>query len=170
VAVLEARDPLLAEETLMAVRGWLIDHMRGRTLGTVGARIRDEAMNGWILRGMKLGTPFAEVPGPAFLATDEHLVIGSGRPAVEAGLRLLESREAWDHPSVEISRSALERIRADGPAIARWLDAFVMNGGSTRGDLASAVIDLLAGTGEITADIWIEEETVRLRGRIGFSG
>jgi hypothetical protein len=171
VAILEARDPLRAEETLLALRGWMIEHVRGRTLGGIRPRIRDEAMNGWTLRGVSIRTPFAELSGPAFLATDEHLVIGTDRTALEAGLRLLETREAWNPISADMPGSAIEHIRIDGPATARWLESFVIMDGPAHGHrLASAVIRLLAVTTGITADIWTEEDAVSLRGRIEFSG
>lgn len=201
VAILETRDPGHLEETLLELRAWLKEHVQGRTLGSVLPRIRDDSLDGWTLHGLTLWTPFAEVPGPAFLVTDEHLLIGTGVPALRAGLELLESKEAWvraadmdaasaadeanlahdDHRAsigegVGLApRPALEHLRVDGAALSRWIEALVEEGliGSEVSDhrrhLTPAVTDLLAEIGDVSADVWYEQDAVRIQGRIRFS-
>ncbi len=201
VAILETRDPGQLEETLLELRAWLKKHIQGRTLGSVLPRLHDGSVDEWTSHGLTLWTPFAELPGPAFLVTDGHLVIGTGEPALRAGLELLEGKEIWtraaeidpaspagamdpayddQRASVEEGlrlgpRPALEHVRVDGPALSRWIEALMEQGivGTRESGhvfpIAPAVADLLAGTGEISVDVWYERDAVRVQGRIRFN-
>jgi hypothetical protein len=174
VAILETKDPGRLEETLLDLRAWLMEQIQGRTLGLVLPRIRDASLNGWTLHDLTFWTPLAQLPGPVFLVTDEHLVVGTGEPALRAGLNLLQSRDVWKRATGEdagaVSRSRLEHVRLLGPAMARWIEARAGSWGPAHvRHLASAMTGLLAESHRISMDVWYEEDAVRIRGRIRFA-
>jgi hypothetical protein len=174
VAILETEDPGRLEETLLELRAWLMEQVQGRTLGVVLPRIRDASLNGRTLHDLTFWTPLAQLSGPAFLVTDEHLVVGTGEPALRAGLNLLQSRGEWKAAPGEgtgaVSGPRLEHVRIIGPAMARWIEGRAGSAGlaSVR-DIASAVSGLLAQTHGISMDVWYKEDAVRIRGRIRFA-
>jgi hypothetical protein len=188
-AILETHDPERIEKTLLELRAWLAGHLQGRTLGTLRLRLRDNSLNGRTVHSSALWTPFAELPGPAFLITDEHLLAGIGEPALRAGLRLLATKDTWTRAPAEANSAAdplpesmeetaktvptypQKHIRVVGPAIARWLAALADSHGSGREQpLVSALTHLLNEMNSIEVDIWYEEEIARIRSHVRFDG
>jgi hypothetical protein len=187
VAIFETQDSGRIEETLLELRAWLMEHLRGRTLGSVLPRTRDTSWNGRTLHGLTFWTPFAELPGPAFLVTDGHLVAGTGERALRAGLTLLKTKEAWlrapdvaspapaalrasagerGHP---VASPVREHTRVVGPAMARWIEALLESASSGSGPpVLSAAAGLLTEIGTISMDVWYEEDAVRIRARVRF--
>lgn len=174
VAILETRDPARVEETLLELREWFMEHLLGRTLGSVVPRIEDHSLNEGILHGLRLWTPIGDLTGPAFHVTDGHLVVGLGERAVRAGVDLLEAGEGWMNAGKAGpdpgSGAAWEQVRVVGPALARWIETRIGLAGSGREHfLALALADLLAVSDPISADLWSEGDTFRTRCRVRFT-
>lgn len=185
--IFETRDAGRLEQTLVDLRSWLVEQARGRTLGVVVPRIHDDSLNQMTVHGLTLRTPFAEVPGPAFLVNGEHLLVGTGRAALNAGLELLSTKGSWAPTRVmpDNAVGALEEwsgeeigpagqfphesIRVQGSALSRWVHAVVdPDAQGPAGHLAPALACMLADLESISGDVWYQEDAVRIHGRVRF--
>lgn len=160
--VIETRDAGRVEEVLVDLGSWLADQARARTLGLLAPRTHDGILGGLTTHGLRFRTPFAELPGPAFLVTGDHLVVGSGTPALVAGLELLHDRAAWQPVKVAVDRHDSfpnESIRARGSTLSGWFDALAAR-------QAPRWSGAIAGLQSLAADVWYEADAIRVHGEV----
>jgi hypothetical protein len=160
--VIETRDAGRVEEALVDLGSWLVEQTRVRTLGLLAPRMHDGRLDGFTAHGLSFWTPFAELPGPAFLVTGEHLVVGSGTPALRAGLELLRNQATWEPVAVAVERGAPapnESIRVRGSTLSRWFDALVARG-------APRWSGAIAGLESLSGDVWHQEDVIRIHGEV----
>lgn len=169
VLLLEARDAALVEATLLDLRSWLVEQIPARTLGLVAPRPRESSVNQLEAHGLALWTPMAEFPGPAFLVTNDHLVLGTGNAALETGLNLLRTRKTWVPVRPDVgagTRPPHESIRVSGSTLSDWIES-VVEPGDRRGS-ASPWLDLLDGLEGVSVDVWYEDEAIRVASEVRF--
>jgi hypothetical protein len=171
VALLETRDASRVEDSLLRLGNWLREHVAGRSLGLTLARIREVSLDERTAHVLTIRSPLGEVPGPAFVTTGDHVVLGSGEQALRAGLRLLETKDTWRVAPHEpgLATPAHESLRVRGEALAPLVDAVIGGWVPERGrGLAAAMRELVADLDRASLDVWYEDDAVRLRSRIEF--
>jgi len=171
--IFETRDAARLEATLLDLRAWLVEQTRGRTLGLISPRARDRVLNSATVHDLSVCTLFAELQGPAFVVVDGHLLLGSGRAAIDAGLQLMQTRDSWAPAEIAVAKSDLtphESLRMSGPALSRWIDRLIdfRFASEPKDPVTSALTGLIADLGGISIDVWYEEDTIRIAGQVRF--
>jgi hypothetical protein len=173
VVILESRDPARVHRTLVRLEDWVKEHVAGRSLGLTVPRSREVPVLGRTARAMTFRSPLGEEPGPAFLATDEHIVLASGEQALKEGLRLLATRDAWraapHHPA--FAGPADESLLVRGSALSPVVQALIENKTPAGVDgLAAALSGLVGDLESASLGVRYEGDVVRLWSRVGFTG
>jgi hypothetical protein len=118
-------------------------------------------------------SPLGELPGPAFVATDDHLILASGEQALREGLRLLTTRDAWRATPHEpgFAGPADESLHVRGSALSPVVQALIEARTPDSGDgLAAALSGLVGDLDSVSLGVWYEGDVVRLRTRVEFTG
>ncbi len=117
VGIFEARNESALDGTFSDLFAWIGDQTRGKTLGLVSPRVNGNSIT--------FRSPFGALPGPAFELRDGHLLIGTSPEALDAGRKLLRTRNSWQPTVPALPRTgqfANEAVRVSGRALARWLE------------------------------------------------
>jgi hypothetical protein len=153
--VYQATDPRKVEEVLVALRDWTADQAWGRSLGFSRIHPRAYVHEGVELRATTIKTLLGELPGPAFAAVGDHVVIGLGDRAVRTALDL--ARADTGAPG-----NGHGTFTVRGPALAHTLEN-LLDGDSI---WVEAVTEFLSGVPEGTARITYEVDGIRIHGEI----
>jgi len=173
VVAIETPDARRLERTLLDLRSWMLERGSVRSLGLALPRARDEQTAVGTVHRIAWWTPLGEVRGPDFLATERHMLIGSGERALRSGFRLLSTQETWAPPrgAAENGPPPSESVVVGGPALAGLAQAVLASGGSAAHvPLAQAVGNLLAGLDRVSVGLWFEQDGLRVRGTLSFGG
>jgi len=164
VAMIESEDRPGLERAMLDLQGWWLEHTWGRTLGLAFPRSREDALGSHTVHRGTAWTPFGEFSGPAFLVTDDHLLLGSGTGALSSGLRLLETKDSWRPQAGD------DALIVGGTSVASL--AGLLLGDEAVGaeaEITAALERLASSIDNASAGVRYEGDAVRLHGELAFS-
>ena len=161
-AVFEASDPRRIEATLLALRDWLAGHASARSLGLARLRPKDYRHHGTLVHGSRIATLLGGLTGPAFAATDEHVVVGIGDRAVFTALDLVSADGFSAEPVPDTDPPAHASFVVRGPSLARSLARFFK--ADTKA--MTAVKEFLVRIREASVHVRYEKDGLRVHGEV----
>lgn len=171
VALLEVAENGALEETVVDLMDWIGVHTAGRTLGLMIPRLHDVSYGGVRIHALEISTVAGDFQGPAFAVVDRHLILGNGEEAVKNGLDILATRDVWKVPGTvgESGTPPHGSLMVDGHALARLAASILVSEDAVREyGRGEALIELIAGIEDVSADMWYEGDRIRIRSTVRF--
>ena len=155
---------------MLLMRDWLVDHVRGRSLGITWPYPWDRMSASGLLHGVSI----LSRPAWCFSSTGQHLVISTSPQGVQTGSRWLREMGSWPASEGSIMSAAPPNfaLQTDGTAMAQIVQrALMLKGEQAVGfRIIEAVLGLLNSVESIRITGWSEPDGFHYRGRIQFAG